>query len=103
MLYRQGDLLLKEIPRVPKNAQSVKSMVLAEGEATGHKHKLVGGLVQVYEDDKNKFVEVEETTQLVHEEHTPIALDRGSYVVVREREFNPFADSKIFSVRQVAD
>ena len=90
-MYRHGDLLIKEA-QIPADAKEVEDLVLAYGETTGHKHKLVGQ-VQVFESADQKYIHVEQSAQLVHEEHNPITIQEGDYVVVHEREFDPFLES----------
>lgn len=98
-MYRHGDLLLKRAT-IPEEAQEVKDMVLAYGETTGHRHRLVGQ-VQVFESNSQKYIQVKQgaQVQLVHEEHHPIQIESGDYVVVHEREFEPF----LSLIRQVRD
>lgn len=86
--YRHGDVLLVRIGRIPENAVGVEN-VLAYGESTGHKHVVSGKAVQVMEYEGKKFVQVEETATLTHEEHGVIALPKGSYAVVRQVEYTP--------------
>jgi hypothetical protein len=99
-MYRQGDVLLRRIDELPEKKFKVNSDVLAEGEATGHHHRLVGQ-TQIYETaEKQRFVEVSsQAATLVHEEHKPIEIERGIYAVVNEREYNPFDQA----IRQVTD
>ena len=99
--YRQGDLLIRRIESLPQGLTKLDTKILAEGEATGHQHRLTSKTVQVFRDDANqqKYLSLEEPTQLVHEEHKPITIEKGTYVVIQEREFDPFADY----IRRVAD
>ena len=41
-IFRHGDLLIREIIKIPSKAKPIETKILAEGEVTGHKHKLVG-------------------------------------------------------------
>ena len=43
MIVRQGDLLLRKVEKLPKQAKIVKSDVILEGEATGHVHRIMDG------------------------------------------------------------
>jgi len=47
---RQGDLLIMKVATIPITARKQESSVLAEGEATGHLHKLDGGEVYIDND-----------------------------------------------------
>ena len=112
-LYRHGDLLITRINAVPQNAISISSKIIAEGEVSGHKHKLVGkatvrilpgrdagttiiGRVESGDVSVNRIPELyfstSEDVKLTHEEHKTLELPRGSYKVTKEREFNPFED-----------
>lgn len=84
--FRQGDVLIHEIDRLPDNLSKVTSKTLVYGEVTGHSHRLQKG--QVWKDDKdNLFLDVTTPTMIVHEEHKPIKLDKGFYAIIRQREY----------------
>lgn len=95
-LYRHGDLVLKRVAKskIPKTAKLLKTSVLAEGETTGHKHQFSGGQVQLFADKPTStepaIVVVAAETKLIHDEHKPIAIEKGTYEVLHERELNPF-------------
>ena len=112
-MYRHGDLLITRINAVPQNAINISSKIIAEGEVSGHKHKLVGqatvrilpgreagttiiGRVESGDVSINRIPELyfsaSEDVKLTHEEHKTLELPRGSYKVTKEREFNPFED-----------
>lgn len=57
--YRQGDVVIIEA-ELPPDAQEIEhDGVLAYGEATGHKHQLVGGEVRYFRDSRGElFFEV---------------------------------------------
>jgi hypothetical protein len=74
-------------------------VVIAEGEATGHHHRLVGS-VTLFRDDaiardipRELYVAhvriASPTARLVHEEDAPIAIDRGTYRIRRQRQLEP--------------
>lgn len=90
-MFRQGDILLVEVPRRPLYAQQQPDCILALGEATGHKHQIMAGALLWVDDDTTKYVEVTgaEAT-LVHEEHGPITLTGpATYKVLQQREYAP--------------
>ena len=89
MMKRQGDLLIIKIPAIPALAVQQQSKVLAEGEATGHFHKLDSG--EVYEENGTLYFKVDNnsTTALEHPEHATITFDPGVYKVIRQREYEP--------------
>jgi hypothetical protein len=93
-ILRHGDLLLSSIPKkdLPKGFKSLKTNVLAEGEATGHTHRLVGEaqILEFKTEDGSvqKFVDAQKESSLVHEEHNEIKIPQGVYKVIQEREFD---------------
>lgn len=89
MMVRQGDLLIVKVNELPKESTKQNHRVLAEGEATGHKHELDSG--DLYEKDGTLFFKVpeEQKTTLTHQEHGPITFEPGVYKVIRQREYEP--------------
>lgn len=91
-VWRQGDVFLVPLESPPSGEWLPHGPVLAEGEVTGHSHRLeraadarvlsgVGG---------SMILEVlgEEAT-IVHEEHGPVRVPRGLYEVRIQREYHP--------------
>lgn len=98
--YRHGDLLLKQIDRIPCGMVPKDDLVILEGEMTGHAHRLDGPGGQILvSDDGTMVVEVLSQVGLIHEEHDRIDLTPGLYEVVRQREYNPYEDA----IRNVQD
>lgn len=95
-LYRQGDVLIRGIDKIPTNLTAVPRengrVILAHGEVTGHAHAVVGDEVLFLAADldemSQRFLRVEgEGATIVHEEHDTIILPPGLYEVVRQREY----------------
>ena len=88
-MWRQGDLLIVKVDKIPGSAIKQETRILAEGEATGHMHELDKG--DVYEKDGTLYFKVEEnsTTTLKHPEHGAVAFEPGTYKVIRQREYEP--------------
>jgi hypothetical protein len=83
---------------IPSQAEVKEDGVIAEGEVTGHRHRisdvtkatlLMAGLVA--------YVKVLQETEIIHEEHDTVTLFPGDGRVVRQREYEPDG------WRQVAD
>ncbi len=93
--YRHGDVLLFKIDKLPKKAKQKKkdNLVLAEGEVTGHAHRILSGAVLyslLNEDTEERFLEVTaKTAPLTHEEHAKIEVPEGCYKVLIQREYEP--------------
>lgn len=99
-LYRQGDVLIRRIKTLPApKGKQRKSGVLAEGEVTGHAHRVEDlTSAEVLEIENGLYLRVgEEGVRIVHEEHAPITLAPGNYEVEIQREYAPEA------IRNVAD
>ena len=96
-MYRHGDLLLVEVGAVPQEAVPTENRVLAEGEVTGHHHRAHD--VQVLTLDDDLWFIARQGAHVTHEEHGRIDIAPGAYKVVRQREYDPFADA----VRRVQD
>ena len=112
MQMRQGDVFLQKVKAMPSGAIEVPpddgDTVLAYGEVTGHKHRIchfmdTGALpARLFEVGDTRFLDVQEPTNLVHEEHATVALQPGIYKVSKfgigtQREYSPEA------IRSVAD
>jgi hypothetical protein len=108
-VYRQGDVLIValEEPEVPAHFLDAPGeprdgrgrLVLALGEVTGHAHAVQGPgrLMREAGPFGPMLLHLPDGGRVVHEEHAAIALPRGWFRVVRQREYAPGA------VRIVAD
>jgi hypothetical protein len=90
-MYRHGDVIIVPVSSIPADATSRPSAVLARGEATGHSHRIADPTdVEVFDHDGNGFLRVGgASATLVHDEHGPIDLPRGSYRFWLQREYSP--------------
>ena len=86
-MWRQGDLLIVKITKVPLDVVKQSNRILAEGEVTGHMHELDKGTV--YEKGGILYFKVEEPATLNHPEHNPVTFEPGEYKVIRQREYEP--------------
>ncbi|NEQ09045.1 MAG: hypothetical protein F6K37_24810 [Moorea sp. SIO4E2] len=85
---RQGDVILLPVEQI--NGQQLPHLTLAEGEVTGHSHRISDGVAQLYEKNGILYLQVvSETATLTHEEHQPIELPQGSWMVRIQREYEP--------------
>jgi hypothetical protein len=109
-MYRQGDVLI--IPtnqELPDKSELVPNglpgrVVLAYGEATGHHHSLavLEREVELYSSPAttDRFLKIMAASgaELVHQEHSTIALPPGTYIVRQQREWTDAQEP-----RRVAD
>lgn len=108
-MYRQGDVLIMALEESAVPANMVEAagelrdgrgrLVLALGEVTGHAHAVPGPgrLIREAGVFGPMLLHLPEGGRVVHEEHAVIALPKGWFRVVRQREYAPGA------VRIVAD
>ena len=105
-IFAQGDLLLERVADVaPSGAieENVEGMpvVLAEGEATGHRHA-IWERVTMFRDALlardipaglyiGHLQVATPYARVTHDEHAPITLPRGTYRVWQQREYTPEA------------
>ena len=90
--FRQGDVLLIEVPEVPAAATAESRagrIVLAEGEATGHAHAIHELDARTFTYQGQRFLLTRSKAQLVHEEHGPIDVPAGAWRVIIQREYEP--------------
>ncbi len=90
-LYRHGDLLVASVELLPSDLRPLQHLVLAEGELTGHSHRVAEpDSARLYQSHSELYLRViEDRATLIHQEHGPIALPRGLYRVWRQREYSP--------------
>ncbi|WP_414622343.1 hypothetical protein [Calothrix sp. CCY 0018] len=86
--YRQGDVILLPVKQV--EGKKSLHLILAQGEVTGHKHRISEGDAQLYAEDTNLYLSVfSEKAKLVHEEHGSICVPQGNWKVLIQREYEP--------------
>lgn len=74
---------------------------LAEGEVTGHAHR-VNGSAEVYDADENgdvRMLRALNDVDVTHEEHQTVRLPAGEYDIRRQVEYDPDLEE----ARRVAD
>lgn len=96
MKGRHGDVLVIGTSRTPHGKKRT-NMVLAYGEVTGHRHEIIEGVAEVYDeaDGSMLVVVLSETAVLDHQEHPSRELSRGTYEVVIQRDATAFGERKV--------
>src|SRR4030065_772650 len=97
-MFRQGDVLIKEVSQTSGTLTDKGKKILAYGEVTGHTHELIGKGVEFFDDEGRVFVSVPDTASLVHQEHAELEIPQGQYKVIIQREFDI-----VEGTRQVSD
>lgn len=72
---------------------------LAEGEVTGHAHRVTGLDVAVFGDGVDRELSAPNGADVSHEEHKQYTLPPNEYDITRQRELDPDTDD----TRAVAD
>ena len=93
-IYRQGDVLFKQVKKVPEGGKVRVSGHILEGEVTGHIHQVAEANLEdceLMEVGDGLFLNVssEGGISIVHPDHNPIQLPSGRYEIVRQREYSP--------------
>ena len=96
-MWRQGDVFIAPVPSIPRGAKPRAGGVLVEGELTGHSHRVADlRTAEVLEANATLFLRVlADTTTIIHQEHGPITLPRGTYRVWGQREYSPEAIRRV--------
>lgn len=86
----QGDVLMQRIKELPEGCKEVKRrqgrIVLQEGEATGHAHRIVDVDAMFYEKDGKFYLVAKQAVTVEHEEHHSQVLEPGIWEIGRIRE-----------------
>jgi hypothetical protein len=96
-MYRQGDVLLAAVTAIPEGATEIprdknRGVVLAEGEATGHAHRIPSRSASLYRDESDvRFLRVmgPAPVALTHEEHKAVSIPPGDYRIAIHTEYVP--------------
>ena len=91
---RQGDVLLVAVDKAPPaGAKEQKEVILAEGEATGHAHRLTGDILE-WTEGEDRFIRIigQAFGELSHEEHDPMPVavvePMQTFLIIPQRETN---------------
>ena len=87
-VYRQGDVLLREIGEVPQWGYEDKGMVMLRiGGETGKVHEIQGHLFENPHRAGDQVLVLDATGLLKHEEHGAMEIPPGTYQVSRVCEY----------------
>lgn len=91
---RQGDVLLEVVSKEPpKNLEVKEQAILAEGELTGHAHRVRGQVVEWAENDRRFFRVIGNAFgKLSHEDHDPAPVKviepNVTYEIIPQKELS---------------
>ena len=88
-IIRQGDVLI-----IPCDSSVIgcklDHLTLAEGEVTGHSHRISNGEAELFERDGVLYLKVlSPTALLIHEEHASVNIPQGDWEIRIQREYIP--------------
>jgi hypothetical protein len=88
-IIRQGDVLV--IPSTtPISGTKLSHLTLAEGEVTGHRHRISHGTAELFDRDGTLYLQVlSPTAILTHEEHAEVTIPQGNWEIRIQREYAP--------------
>ena len=95
---QQGDVTYERVDTLPSGLKPVKarsgSFILADGEVTGHAHRIDEcPEVDLFEDENGTlFMSVKKDVALTHEEHGTHTVKPGAYKIGRVKEVDPFTE-----------
>ena len=98
---QQGDVFVYlHEGKIEKDMEKLKHQTLAEGEVTGHAHRVTVGDAVLYRNAEKLVIDVlSDIAVVTHEEHGPLALPKGTHKVKIVQEYDHFAEE----AKQVAD
>jgi len=105
IIIRHGDVDIRP-GLIPSSAKKTDTKTLAYGEVTGHHHSFAkSAQVLVFEPTNNdtvqvgneaipvqKYLRVKQDSVLSHQEHNPLTIPKGDYVILQERTYDPFKE-----------
>ena len=87
-LIRQGDVLI--LPSISATGTKLNHLTLAEGEVTGHRHRISAGEAELFERDGILYLKVlSPSAILTHEEHAQVNIPQGNWEIRIQREYMP--------------
>lgn len=94
LMLRQGDVLIVRIDEMPSGTAELprtkRGLVLAEGEVTGHAHRIPSRSATLYRTEMDqRYMRVTAPVQLKHEEHKTVTIPPGDYHVSIHAEYQP--------------
>jgi hypothetical protein len=88
-IFRQGDVLITPSDK-PVMGTKLLHLTLAEGEVTGHRHRISNGEAELFERDGILYLKVlSPTAILTHEEHAQVTIPQGNWEIRIQREYVP--------------
>lgn len=90
---RQGDVILIPVDEIPGHNRNEarekgEGLILAAGEVTGHHHRVRDPYARIRKSMGQRYLTVSKRgATLTHEEHEPIEVPQGKYLIGGQREY----------------
>ena len=87
-VYTQGDVCLVQMDKLPKDAKKVDTngvIILAEGELTGHAHRIFSDTAVLWKTGEDDYIQTKVPEKVVHEEHPAGTFEPGIYKIFHQR------------------
>lgn len=92
--YQQGDVIFKAVNSIPNDLKEKKDKIVAEGEVTGHMHRVISKEANVLVDKDGKiYLSTEKEATITHDEHHKVTVPPGKYEIGIVREFDPLEET----------
>ena len=94
-MIQQGDVVLIRVDCLPDGVKNKEGYTLAEGEVTGHSHRITEldtNLCDLFEKDGVLYVKAKESVSLIHQEHKAVEIPTGVWKVNIVKEFDHFLE-----------
>lgn len=89
-VIRQGDVLLLPLENAEISGKKLSHLTLANGEVTGHSHRISTGKAELYQRDGVLYLRVlSPEVTLKHEEHKNLKIPYGDWMIRIQREYQP--------------
>lgn len=89
---QQGDVCWERVERVPEGAtrhsRTPRGVVLAEGEATGHAHRILEEAAELYEHEGMLYLKNAQPVTVRHEEHAAQVIEPGVWEIGRVQRWD---------------
>jgi hypothetical protein len=87
-IWRQGDVIVREVSEIPKNAVRSETDEIRVASETGNSHVLRGGKVFV-SSEQQRYILLEAPASMVHPQHAALQLSQGLYHITTVRDYAP--------------
>lgn len=93
--WRHGDVIIIETDD-KISGEKQKHLTLAEGEVTGHSHRIKDGIAGLFKFNEKTYLQVKsKIATLVHEEHKALQIPQGDYEIIIQQDYEPNGWKKV--------